>query len=68
MTVIGYSPCGSIVYRGLFDGKGDVAVKRILRNADQDFTTREIDLLMLKVGDHPNILRYYFIEMDSDFW
>lgn len=65
MAIVAYSSFRSMVYRGLFDGKRDVAVKRILRNPDQDFA-REVKL-MLRVVEHPNILRYYCCEMDSDF-
>ena len=44
-----------------------VAVKRI-QNSEPEapFIQREVEL-MQKVGDHPNVLRYIYSEMDSNF-
>ena len=49
--------------------KKQVAIKRIQKSAvddDESVVMREIEL-MLKVGDHPNILRYIHSEKDINY-
>jgi len=49
------------VYRGQFESKANVAVKRIL------ITRAEVkDDILLNADNHQNILRYYTTETDED--
>ncbi|KAF8208276.1 hypothetical protein K438DRAFT_1574766 [Mycena galopus ATCC 62051] len=62
--VLGYGSHGTVVYRGALQGRA-VAVKRLL----QDFVTlasREVSILQ-ESDDHPNVIRYYYQEAQSNF-
>ena len=64
-TVLGYGGHGTMVYRGTFGGR-DVAVKRMLRDF-YDIASHEVGLLQ-ESDDHPNVIRYYDKEEDSQFF
>ncbi|KAH9316320.1 hypothetical protein KI387_024947, partial [Taxus chinensis] len=55
---------GTIILEGRFDGR-DVAVKRLLR-AHHEAASKEIQNLIAS-DQHPNIVRWYGIELDTDF-
>ena len=64
----GYSPgrgCdGTCVFRGHFDGR-DVAVKRLLPDC---FSFADREVALLRESDfHPNVIRYFCTEADSQF-
>ena len=50
------------VFRGLYESRKDVAVKRVATNT---VNNAEADILC-RVDTHPNILRYYCTEEDFD--
>ncbi|EED82822.1 predicted protein, partial [Postia placenta Mad-698-R] len=55
---------GTVVFKGSLQGRA-VAVKRLL----QDFVTlasREVNILQ-ESDDHPNVIRYYYQESQSNF-
>lgn len=59
----------STVFAGLFEECKPVAIKRIQKSYDvksESQLKREIEL-MLKMNDHPNILRLFCCEMTVDF-
>lgn len=62
--VLGYGGHGTVVYRGVLDGR-DVAVKRMLK-AYHASADREISLLIESDGD-PNVVRYFLKEVRGDF-
>ena len=64
-TVLGYGGHGTMVYQGAFGGR-DVAVKRMLREF-YDIASHEVGLLQ-ESDDHPNVIRYYDKEEDSQFF
>ena len=64
-TVLGYGGHGTMVYKGSFDGR-DVAVKRMLRDFF-DIASHEVSLLQ-ESDDHPNVVRYFDKEEDSQFF
>lgn len=64
-TVLGYGGHGTMVYQGKFHGR-DVAVKRMLREF-YDIASHEVNLLQ-ESDDHPNVIRYYDKEEDSQFF
>ena len=64
-TVLGYGGHGTMVYQGTFGGR-DVAVKRMLREF-YDIASHEVGLLQ-ESDDHPNVIRYYDKEEDSQFF
>ena len=52
-----------VVFRGKYQTKVDVAVKRV------DKLTRQVELEVLrKVEGHPNILKLYHTEENYEFW
>ncbi|OQV13573.1 Serine/threonine-protein kinase/endoribonuclease IRE1 [Hypsibius exemplaris] len=55
---------GTCVFRGYFDGR-DVAVKRLLPDCFS-FADREVALLR-ESDHHPNVIRYFCTEADSQF-
>ena len=60
----GFGSHGTVVYQGSLQGRA-VAVKRLLR----DFVTlaaREVSILQ-ESDDHPNVIRYYYQESQSNF-
>ena len=62
--ILGKGCEGTFVYRGRFDNR-DVAVKRVLANCFS-IADREVDLL--RTADvHPNVIRYFCMEQDSQF-
>ncbi|VDM98837.1 unnamed protein product [Thelazia callipaeda] len=60
---LGYGCEGTVVFRGKFDGR-EVAVKRVI--ADIQLADREVDLLR-ESDVHPNVIRYFCMECDSNF-
>lgn len=64
-SVLGYGGHGTMVYQGTFGGR-DVAVKRMLRDFF-DIASHEVNLLQ-ESDDHPNVIRYYDKEEDSQFF
>ncbi|XP_046337204.2 serine/threonine-protein kinase/endoribonuclease IRE1-like [Haliotis rufescens] len=63
-NVLGHGCEGTFVYRGRFDGR-DVAVKRLLPECFS-FADREVELLR-ESDQHPNVIRYFCMEADSQF-
>ncbi|KAM6579271.1 hypothetical protein CsatA_003045 [Cannabis sativa] len=64
--IIGQGSYGSIVFEGLFDGSS-VAVKR-LQLEYYKIVGKEIKALEKSKNQHPNIVRYYGVEKDSNFF
>ncbi|KAK2179804.1 hypothetical protein NP493_471g02036 [Ridgeia piscesae] len=62
--VLGHGCEGTFVYRGRFDGR-NVAVKRLLPECFS-FADREVELLR-ESDQHPNVIRYFCTEQDSQF-
>lgn len=61
---LGFGSHGTVVFQGSLQGRA-VAVKRLLR----DFVTlaaREVSILQ-ESDDHPNVIRYYYQESQSNF-
>jgi len=63
VNVIGQGSFG-IVYKGSYNNK-QVAVKRIQRSHDVNESVRQEVELMIKVGAHPNSLRYICTHVDN---
>uniref|UniRef100_A0A7I4Y3A0 non-specific serine/threonine protein kinase n=1 Tax=Haemonchus contortus TaxID=6289 RepID=A0A7I4Y3A0_HAECO len=62
--ILGRGCEGTVVYRGKFDGR-DVAVKRVVSEFVR-LVDREADLLR-ESDAHPNVIRYFCMESDSQF-
>lgn len=62
--VLGYGSHGTVVYKGIFDGR-DVAVKRLLLDF-YDVALKEVKLLQ-ESDDHPNVVRYFYKEESDRF-
>lgn len=62
--IIGYGNSGTIVYQGELEHR-DVAVKRLLKH-NTTVARSEISLL-IEADEHPNVVRYYASETDSQF-
>ncbi|XP_064627806.1 serine/threonine-protein kinase/endoribonuclease IRE1-like [Lineus longissimus] len=62
--VLGHGCEGTFVYKGRFDNR-DVAVKRLLPECFS-FADREVELLR-ESDQHPNVIRYFCMEQDSQF-
>lgn len=62
--VIGKGSNGTVILEGCFDGR-DVAVKRLLRS-HHEAAWKEIQNLIAS-DQHHNIVRWYGIELDTDF-
>ncbi|KAI9142167.1 hypothetical protein BKA69DRAFT_1124149 [Paraphysoderma sedebokerense] len=62
--ILGYGSHGTVVYKGLFDGR-PVAIKRLLLDF-YDVAHHEVSLL-LESDDHPNVVRYYCKEQCDQF-
>ncbi|XP_069123226.1 serine/threonine-protein kinase/endoribonuclease IRE1-like [Argopecten irradians] len=62
--VLGHGCEGTFVYRGRFDNR-DVAIKRLLPECFT-FADREVELLR-ESDQHPNVIRYFSMEADSQF-
>ncbi len=65
--LIGRGCFPNIVFEGLFEDLKKVAVKRLIKTQDDEFTIKREAELMLKANEHPNILRYFCYEMDENF-
>jgi len=63
-TVLGYGSCGTMVFEGDMDGRR-VAVKRLLAQF-HDLARKELQALIAS-DEHPNILRCFALEEDSNF-
>lgn len=62
--VLGYGSHGTVVYKGVFDGRS-VAVKRLLLDF-YDVALKEVKLLQ-ESDDHPNVVRYFYKEESDRF-
>ncbi|XP_060605820.1 serine/threonine-protein kinase/endoribonuclease IRE1-like [Ruditapes philippinarum] len=62
--VLGHGCEGTFVYKGTFDQRS-VAVKRLLPECFS-FADREVELLR-ESDQHPNVIRYFCMEADSQF-
>uniref|UniRef100_T1INI5 non-specific serine/threonine protein kinase n=1 Tax=Strigamia maritima TaxID=126957 RepID=T1INI5_STRMM len=62
--IIGKGCEGTFVYRGQFENR-NIAVKRIIPECFS-FADREVDLLR-ESDEHPNVIRYFCTEQDSQF-
>ncbi|XP_052262641.1 serine/threonine-protein kinase/endoribonuclease IRE1-like [Dreissena polymorpha] len=62
--VLGHGCEGTFVYKGVFDHRR-VAVKRLLPECFS-FADREVELLR-ESDQHPNVIRYFCMEADSQF-
>jgi serine/threonine-protein kinase/endoribonuclease IRE1 len=62
--ILGKGCEGTFVYRGRFDNRA-VAVKRVLANCFS-IADREVELLR-ESDEHPNVIRYFCMEQDSQF-
>uniref|UniRef100_A0A0L8GYG2 non-specific serine/threonine protein kinase n=1 Tax=Octopus bimaculoides TaxID=37653 RepID=A0A0L8GYG2_OCTBM len=62
--ILGHGSEGTIVFKGLFDSR-DVAVKRLLPECFS-LADREVELLR-ESDQHPNVVRYFCTEADSQF-
>jgi serine/threonine-protein kinase/endoribonuclease IRE1 len=63
-SVLGYGSCGTIVFEGEMDGRR-VAVKRLLAQF-HELARKELKALIAS-DEHPNILRCFAFEEDSNF-
>ncbi len=63
--IIGRGALGTTVYFGFFEKTTPVAVKRVVRHADNEILHEA--KLLLQMDGHPNILRYYCTEINDDF-
>ena len=63
-SVLGYGSCGTIVFEGELDGRR-VAVKRLLAQF-HELARKELAALIAS-DEHPNILRCFALEEDSNF-
>lgn len=63
-VVLGHGSHGTVVYRGVFDGR-DVAVKRMLMEF-YDIASHEVGLLQ-ESDDHHNVIRYFCREQAAGF-
>lgn len=62
--IIGRGCAGTCVYKGKFEGRQEVAVKRIVADCFQ-LANREIELL--RRLQHPHLIRYFATETDHQF-
>jgi serine/threonine protein kinase len=62
--ILGHGSSGTIVFEGLMNGR-QVAVKRMLKTFFS-IAERETHVLC-QTDEHPNVIRYYTTEEDSDF-
>lgn len=62
--IIGRGCAGTCVYKGLFEGRQQVAVKRIVSDCFK-LANREIELL--RKLQHPHLIRYFATEYDNQF-
>lgn len=62
--IIGRGCAGTCVYKGMFEGRQQVAVKRIVADCFQ-LANREIELL--RKLQHPHLIRYFATEKDHQF-
>jgi serine/threonine-protein kinase/endoribonuclease IRE1 len=62
--VIGQGSSGTVVFKGQFEGRA-VAVKR-MQQVHYDVASHEVKLLQ-ESDDHPNVIRYYCKQQDTEF-
>lgn len=62
--LIGRGSSGTFIYKGLFENRQEIAVKRVLSEVFL-VTDREIELLSKL--QHPNLVRYFITEFDDQF-
>lgn len=62
--VIGRGSAGTCVYKGLFEGKNPIAVKRVIT---EHFTLADREIELLRKLQHPNLVRYFATESDRLF-
>ncbi|CAG2108280.1 unnamed protein product [Medioppia subpectinata] len=63
-SIIGRGCSGTCVYKGLFEGKQKIAVKRVV--ADH-FVLADREIELLRSLQHPNLIRYFATESDDMF-
>ncbi len=63
-SIIGRGCSGTCVYKGLFENKQKVAVKRVI--ADH-FILADREIELLRSLQHPNLIRYFSTESDDMF-
>ncbi|XP_054160435.1 serine/threonine-protein kinase/endoribonuclease IRE1-like [Oppia nitens] len=63
-AIIGRGSSGTCVYKGLFENKQKIAVKRVV--ADH-FVLAEREIELLRSLQHPNLIRYFATESDEMF-
>ncbi|XP_074603363.1 serine/threonine-protein kinase/endoribonuclease Ire1 [Brevipalpus obovatus] len=63
-NIVGFGSSGTCVYRGLFENKQEIAVKRVIMDY---FTLAEREIDLLRMIQHQNLIRYYATESDDIF-
>lgn len=63
-NIIGYGSSGTCVFKGLFENKQEVAVKRVIVDY---FTLAEREIELLRNFHHQNLIRYFATESDDIF-
>ena len=64
IEVLGEGSCGTLVYKGLFEKRDDVAVKRVQISPKVDAVK---EIAHLRSLNHENIVKYYVTERDKYF-
>ena len=62
--IIGRGCSGTCVYKGLFEGRVNIAVKRIIADC---FVLADREIEMLRSFQHPHLIRYFVTESDHMF-